>query len=330
MDLTVPSEGVVVVGDNGHGKTNLLEAIYYLVLFRSFRGTADRDLVTFGEHGFHLDCALDNGCPETRRVSAGFDLRSHKKRVTVDRADVQRLGEAIGSLRAVILSPADRVLVAGSPSFRRRYLDIVLSLTRRDYLEALRAYRRALKQRNAALRRGRLNDAAAFEAVLARTGTVISEVRETWVAAWRDRFIELVQMIGEEGVPELEYDGSTEPVDYEATRHRDLERGMTLEGPHRDDLAIRLDGRRLGEVGSAGQQRTAAIALRLVESEAMEDPITLLDDAFAELDDRRQEQLAVMFEGRQCLLAVPREADVPPRARGLPRWTMTRGTIASA
>jgi DNA replication and repair protein RecF len=129
LALDVPPEGAALVGDNGQGKTNLLEAVYYLEIFRSFRGAPDEQLVRFGEDVFRVEAGLDDGRGGERVVAAAFDRRTRRKKVTADGAEPERLGDALGSVGAVIFSPGDVELVAGGPGSRRRFLDIVLSLS---------------------------------------------------------------------------------------------------------------------------------------------------------------------------------------------------------
>lgn len=330
LDVDLPASGVVLVGANGHGKTNLLEAIHYLVLFRSFRGAPDRELVAFGSPGFHVAGGVENGSGHRLTVAAGFDARVAQKRVTVNDAPPDRLSHAIGSLRAVLLSPEDRELVAGPPAVRRRYLDVLLALVEPGYLESLRRYRQALRQRNAALRRQRPGAAAAFEPALSESGVLLTEARRHWVASVRERFAQLVAALGEPDPVELVYRGVADAIDYGALRDRDLARGSTLEGPHRDDLDLHLAGRPLGTFGSSGQQRTGGTALRLLEAAALGEPVLLLDDAFAELDPERRARLAALVEGRQCVLAVPTAADVPDGTPELPWWHLEHGAVRAA
>ena len=152
--LELPPEGAAIIGDNGQGKTNLLEAIYYLEIFRSFRGAPDEQLVRFGEDVFRVEGTL--AAPEggERTLAAAFERRRRKKKVTVNGAEPERLGDALGLVGAVIFSPADVEMVAGAPGERRRFLDIVLSLAEPGYLAALQRYRHALFQRNTLLRQG--------------------------------------------------------------------------------------------------------------------------------------------------------------------------------
>ena len=132
LDLAFPTAGVVVIGDNGQGKSNLLEAIYYLHLLRSVRGARDVDVVRFGAPGFHVSARTDGGA--NHEISAGFERQGRRKRVKLGGSEPQRLSDALGALPCVLFSPADVELVAGAPSARRRYLDILLALSSRSYL----------------------------------------------------------------------------------------------------------------------------------------------------------------------------------------------------
>jgi DNA replication and repair protein RecF len=126
--LDLPPGGLAIVGDNGQGKTNLLEAIYYLEIFRSFRGAADEQLVRFGEEVFRVVGRVSGEGGE-RTVAAAYDRRQRKKLVSLDSVEQSRMGEAIGRVGVVIFSPSDVSIVSGSPSNRRRFLDILLSLS---------------------------------------------------------------------------------------------------------------------------------------------------------------------------------------------------------
>ena len=347
LDLVIPPDGMVIVGENGHGKTNLLEAIHYLELFRSARGARDQDLVRFGAEGFHLAAEIESD--RAREVSVGFVRTGKRKRVRLDGDDGGRLSDAIGALPSVMLSPTDIELVAGTPAVRRRYLDIVLALTSRRYLTALQRYRAALARRNAALRdaaRGARDDrgVSVWEAPLAEHGAVLWHDRLEWCAAYAPRFAERCAAIGEGAAVALRYDvplasgGDLREALAQALadkRPLDLRRGLTHSGPHRDDVGLTIDGRDLRTFGSAGQQRTAAIALRLLEAETLRErrgrlPVFLLDDPFAELDVRRSARIvALLAEGGvgQTILAVPREADIPVDLPRLERFRVAGGVV---
>ena len=347
LDLELAPAGLAIVGENGHGKTNLLEAIYYLQLLRSVRGARDPDLVRFGAAGFHLAGTL---APDGREVSVGFARQGKRKRARLNGAEPARLSDALGGLPSVIFSPGDVQLVAGAPSERRRYLDVVLALTSRPYLSALQTYRAALARRNAALRDALRTGAtegrvAVWEPALAEHGAVLWRERMRWVSERRDEFARLCDAIGERAPVEMRYATALSPegdpaealrAALTAKRPLDLRRGVTHAGPHRDDLELALGGRDLRLFGSAGQQRTAAIALRILESQTLRDrtgasPLLLLDDPFAELDARRAHRILGLLDDAgmgQVLIAVPREVDIPTELTRLERREIRDGVLS--
>ena len=361
--LTLPPEGIVVVGDNGQGKSNLIEAIGYLRLLRSGRGARDRDCLQHGASAFHLSASLA-GVAATR-VTAAVD-RQGRKKVTLDGREPDRLTEALDALPSVTFSPRDVDLVAGGPQERRRYLDITLALTSPRYLQALRHYRAALSRRNAALREAArgggsasaLAAVAAWEPALAQHGATLIAERQAWVAACATAFATRCAAIGETASPGLRYASAFAEVArvapgaddaparqaltealleaLQGQRALDVRRGLTQTGPHRDDLALALDGHDLRIVGSAGQQRTAAIVLRLLEAATHQRatgvmPVLLLDDPFAELDRGRTERILTLLDGigaGQHVVCVPRADEIPARFTRLARWTVRAGTFA--
>lgn len=353
VDLELPRDGMVIVGDNGQGKTNLLEAIYYLELLRSMRNARDQDLVRFGCDGFFVAAKVETDAPH--EIAVGFERAGKRKRVRVDGVVPPRLSDALGTVTAVLFSPADAELIAGAPSARRRYLDILLALTSRGYLASLQRYRAALARRNAALRavaRAPARDAqlAVWEAPLAEEGARIWAARREWVEERAPRFTELCAAVGETAPVTMRYssalpagDGAADALaaQLEAQRALDVKRGVTQAGPHRDDLAIALGGERLARelrtFGSAGQQRTAAIALRMLEAETFRArrgaaPLFLLDDPFAELDARRSSRILDLLARSglgQTFLAVPRASDIPGEMTALPRFTMHDGVLSA-
>lgn len=367
QELRFPPEGVAVIGENAQGKTNLLEAIYYLESFRSFRGAGDGELAEFAKDVFHLKGSVEGNGRTT--VAAGFDRKRRKKRVSVDGNEAIRITQALGRLGAVVFSPADVELVNGGPRLRRRFLDIVLSLNHAGYVEALSGYRKALAQRNAALKADAGPMAArAWDGLLVDNGARVTRMRGEWVARWAEAFTRYSATIsGDDPLamsyrPDLSWPGgggsggAGGPDDdapaagedairerfharLEDNREADLRRGVTGCGPHRDDLEFTIASHRRSlparTFGSGGQRRTAALALRLTEAATIRrrrgaDPILLLDDAFAELDVRRSERVMALLreEGTgQVILTVPRESDVQLRGPSLARWRIRSGVI---
>lgn len=379
VELTLPPEGIAIVGENGQGKTSFLEALAYIEQLRSARGARDRDLVRFDAPAFHVHATV-HGPDGMVQVGAGAD-RAGRKRVTRDGVELPRITDALGALPSVFVAPSDVALVADGPGERRRFLDITLALTSARYLRALRHYRAALERRNAALRDAarhrRSGDAAGvWEPALAEHGAVLMAERRAWVATHAAEFTRLAHAIGEPGTLALDYASSlsgagtatargaatASPVGapdaplaaspaagldsldelqgaledaLARSREHDLRRGSTHVGPHRDDLALTLDGRELRVVGSAGQQRTGAIALRLLEAATLRHrrgtlPVLLLDDPFAELDNRRAARvLDLLLEAGvgQVVLCVPRPEEIPERFTKLARYQIVGGAL---
>ncbi len=345
-DLVFPPDGVVIIGDNGQGKTNLLEAIYYFQLLRSMRGARDQDLIRFGADAFHVRAHV--GPAGDHELSAAFERRGRKK-IVADGAEVKRLSSALGSLPSVVISPRDVELIIGAPSERRRFLDVVLALTSPRYLAALQKYRGSLTRRNAALRivgRGAETEesVAVWEPALAESGAVLLAERVAWMEQNEGEFARLAGAIGEPDEMTVRYsttvnntaDARDELLDTLARKRQiDIRRGLTHVGPHRDDIDIAIGGRELRTFGSGGQQRTAAITLRLLEAATIKahegsDPVLLLDDPFAELDVKRSAHiLGLLHETMtgQTVLTVPRASDIPPDLTRLSRWHVRGGVI---
>ena len=406
LDVEIPAPGLVIVGENGHGKTNFLEAISYLGLFRSARGSRDVDAIRFGAPAFHVRAEMDLA-HRTDSVSVGYERATKRKKATVHGVEQPKLSEALGALPSVCFSPVDVALVAGGPAERRHFLDVTLALTDARYLHALQQYRAALRQRNAALRSaqrasarpGGAHDAqvSVWEPSLAQHGATLVALRRTWCNRHAERFSSLCASIGERLPVSMRYDGVTlagndaaartahnetessqarddlsgvdllsavassnpsrngVPVDirrdsasalqrafrnaytvaFEQQRANELRRGITLVGPHRDDLQLLLGTRDLRTFGSAGQQRTAAIALRMLElatrREALDEPpLLLLDDPFAELDAKRSARILSLLEEvgvGQVILTVPRDEDIPAAFTRLERRIMLNGNL---
>ncbi|MDQ3389411.1 MAG: DNA replication and repair protein RecF, partial [Gemmatimonadota bacterium] len=189
--LELPPEGAALIGDNGQGKTNLLEAIYYLEIFRSFRGAPDEQLIQFGGDFFRVEGRMRDAAGRESVIAAAYERRGKRKKVTENGIEPERLGEALGGVGAVIFSPSDLEIVSGSPAGRRRFLDIVLSLTFPGYLVALQRYRHILLQRNSLLRQGSPCEViAAFDPSLVEWGSRIAEWRMGWVAEVAESFAE--------------------------------------------------------------------------------------------------------------------------------------------
>lgn len=334
--LDIPPDGIALLGPNGHGKTNLLEALAYPVLFRSLRGARDSELARFGGPGFHVSLQVCDG----PLIETTWEQIGARKTVTVGGSPTPRITDGFGHWLAVAFLPSDPMLVEGGAAERRRWLDRLLSLADPAYLGALLRYRAALAQRGAALRQGQAAMARAFDGALAEMGSKITARRLDWMARASEEWQGELDRLGESAVASLHYRGDTELCEAAAwserldnTFERDQARGQTHVGPHRDDLLVNLAGRSLRRYGSTGQHRTAAIGLRLLEHATLAQvrgviPALLVDDVFAELDADRQHRLAARLGtlGAQLVVTAPRDADVPESLE-IPRWHVDSGRI---
>jgi DNA replication and repair protein RecF len=320
-DTVVLAPGLnVVVGDNAHGKTNLLEAISFAVTGSSPRTPNDSEVVRWGQDFARTEARvfLDDGASE-RTIAVGY-APGQKKHLSVDGAAAPSLTNyAAGGagVRAVTFFPDDIRIVKGAPADRREFLDSLLSTLRPSYARAAIEYAKAVQQRNQLLRR--IRDGFSSERTLLTWDRKVLELGET-ILRGRAAAIGPLESYFETSLrvlygPEkatIRYSYSA-PLDgyTEALRgaHRaDIERGTTSIGPHRDDFEVLLGGVNLTTFGSQGQQRLATLALKFaardhVRGEMGEEPVLLFDDVMSELDERRREYLAEYFlESTQAVI----------------------------
>ncbi|MFM7651920.1 MAG: DNA replication/repair protein RecF [Vulcanococcus sp.] len=322
LDLEAPR--LLVIGRNGEGKSNLLEAVELLGSLRSHRCSADRDLIRQGERQALIAAATAGGDRlelELRRQGGRQARRNGKV--------LERQHELIGPLRCVGFSALDLELVRGEPALRRQWLDRVVLQLEPVYAELLSRYSRLLRQRSQLLRRclgqGQLEDLlTAFDQQMALVGTRLHRRRlralrrlEPLAAAWQQRLSggrEQLALRYQAG-SQLEGEEAEEPwraallEQLRLQRPQELRLGQCGVGPHRDEVALELGEQPARRYGSAGQQRTLVLALKLAELDLVqqlwgEPPLLLLDDVLAELDPERQQLLLeAVGEGHQCLVS---------------------------
>lgn len=328
----------VVYGENAQGKTNLLEAIYFLATGRSHRAGRDQELVRHGADRLRARAWVVRQTGELDlEIEYGQDTR---KALKINGMPERRIANLVGKLAAVFFSPDDLQLVKGPPAGRRRFLDIELSQVSSTYLHHLVVYNRVLTQRNALLKQiaeGRSQAAIldAFDDKLLDSGTQLIARRARAV----ERLAEIAaryhaQVTGGSEQLTLTYSAPSisGPIPAEPevrtrladqlSRHRseEIRRGQTLVGPHRDDLLLAINGQEARLYASQGQQRTAVLALKLAELEFMreqigESPVLLLDDVASELDpNRRHFLLHAVDEGVQTFVSCTDLEDLMVRA----------------
>ena len=324
VDLELVDGLCAVVGDNGLGKSNLLEAIAYLALLESFRGAPGDALIRAG-----ADSAIVRGevVDEDRVQLIEAELRRvGPNRVLLNRQRLQRARDLLGALRVVVFAPDDLALLKGGPGERRTFLDqLLVSIDARN--DVVRSeYDRALRQRNALLKqtKGRLDEAAqltleVWDSKLVEAGERLADLRAGLVDVLVPAVARAYADVAGAAVPvEMRYESPWREGGLAAAlasaRTDELRRGITLVGPHRDDLAIDLDGLPSRTHASQGEQRSLALALRLASHRTIEErtasaPLLLLDDVFSELDPQRSAALL------RCL---PRAQTFLSTAAGLP------------
>ncbi|MDD4199840.1 MAG: DNA replication/repair protein RecF [Eubacteriales bacterium] len=279
------------LGENAQGKTNLLEGIYLNVLGKSFKNVRDKDLIMFGKDFCRIT---------TTHVSAGEDhtteiviSRDGKKGIKADGVKLTRTSELLDRLFMIVFSPEDLKIVKEDPEKRRRFIDRELCQIKSGYLSDLNDYRHILKQRNAYLKGDRIDMdmLSIWDSQMDEYGNRIIEKRKSFIKKIDKISCEIHNKItGGKEVLELKY----EPNEFNpALVSEDLRNRNTGHGPHRDDFRISANGVDLRKYGSQGQQRTAALSLKLsekkiIEEEKGEKAILLLDDVLSELDNERQ------------------------------------------
>ncbi len=359
-----PSPGAnVFLGSNAQGKSNLVEAVTLLSTSRSFRTSVDSTLINrsfLDEPIVHARVAAELHGGPYRQIELVITQETTnalgtpgptRKHLRLDGAP-HRLLDGLGVLPTVLFTPEDVSLVGGAPAGRRRFLDVLLCQASREYCRALGQYNRALTQRNHLLRliRRRRTDPEQlyyWDRLLAGSGAEVTRRRATAIAAMRQPAAETHSSLASEeslaisycpGTPWRGHDAGESATEeelhtiLEGSRQADLERGVTTAGPHRDDLAILIDGSEAASFASRGQMRTAALTLRLVEGLYLEQalgrrPILLFDDVMSELDSRRRRALeSVMVDSSQSFIT---GLDAAPFTRAFLRtarvWTVCDG-----
>ena len=294
----------VIYGDNGAGKSNLLEAMWYLAALRSFRGAKTADMIALGADAASLDARISGeAAPRTFRVELD---RSRARRMSLDAKRPRSIGTWHAALQMVLFHPGDLALASGSAEPRRAFLDRVLEQMDATYASALASYQKALRSRNRLLKSGDVDRRAvgAYDEILASAGSVVGRSRRRVVedlAPLTEKAF--ADVVGLELPLEVSYRPRVEPT-VEAIREalarsfdKDLARGFTAEGPHGDDLALDVRERAPARHhASQGQHRAICLALKVAELDVLSRrtgrvPILLLDDVSSELDRTRNRRL---------------------------------------
>lgn len=307
----------IFLGNNAQGKTNLLEGIYLNAMAKSFKTMRDKELIRFGEEF----CKVKTNCiiGDEEHTTEILITKDGKKGIKINGAKVQKLTELLERIYIIVFSPEDLKIVKDEPEKRRRFIDRELCMIKPGYFNVLNSYKRVLKQRNSYLKEEIIENSVLdiWDTELAKYGSRVISQRNVFV----DRINEISRKIhygisgGKENLdvkyePNVALSQDMEGYFYELLKEKrsdDIRNRTTGIGPHKDDIKISAEGIDLRKFGSQGQQRTAALSLKLseiklIEEEMREKPILLLDDVLSELDQERQSFLINSLGGNQLFI----------------------------
>lgn len=319
LQLDSFSDVNLLIGQNAQGKTNLVEAIFVLALTKSHRTSRDRELISFQEKSAHVSAVVER---KYGQLTLDLNLSPQGKKAKINGLEQRKLSDFIGSLNVVMFAPEDLEIVKGTPGVRRRFLDMEIGQVQPGYLYHLQQYQKVLNQRNNLLKQLWGKDKPqqglleVWDQQLAEHGVKIIKKRKQFILKlqkWaesihhgitngsEDLKLVYVPSFGEEAEEDEAYLFEQFMLKLSQLKDQELRRGMTLAGPHRDDVAFYINGKEVQTYGSQGQQRTTALSLKLAEIELIHEeigeyPVLLLDDVLSELDPYRQTQLIETFQ----------------------------------
>lgn len=306
LDMNFNEHVNIIYGDNAQGKTNILESIYMCSTSKSHRGSKDREIVRFGEDESHIKL---NVLKHGMKYRIDMHLKKNKtKGIAVNGIPIKKAVELFGIINIVFFSPEDLNIIKEGPAGRRRFIDLELSQLDKIYLNNLSNYNRIINQRNSLLKdiygsnqQHLLETLDIWDMQLAAYGTKVLDRRKEFVRQVNEIISEIhFRLTGGNERLSLTYESSIGEMSMEQAlkknRERDLRMKSTSVGPHRDDLCFLSGDLDIRKFGSQGQQRTAALSLKLAEIELVkriigDTPILLLDDVLSELDKNRQNYL---------------------------------------
>jgi len=315
LELQFDEKTNIFYGDNAQGKTNILEAVYLSGTTRSHKGSRDRDMIFFGEEESHLRTFVKKG---TIEYQIDIHLKKNKtKGIAINGVPIRKASELFGIANFVFFSPEDLSIIKQGPGERRRFLDMELCQLDKVYLHHLANYNRIVTQRNKLLkdisfRPELIETLDVWDLQLAEYGKKIIQSREEFIHSLGEMIYGIHQKLsgGREKL-QISYEknvGAEELYDaISRNRDRDIRMKTTSVGPHRDDLLFAADGIDIRKFGSQGQQRTAALSLKLAEIELVKQlihdtPVLLLDDVLSELDHNRQNYLLNSIHDIQTMI----------------------------
>lgn len=315
MSLGFDKSTNIFYGDNAQGKTNILEAVYLSGTTKSHRGTKDKDMIQFGANESHIETIVEkNGI----RYQIDMHLKKNSpKGIAINKIPIRKASELFGIINIVFFSPEDLNIIKNGPGERRRFIDLELSQLDKVYLNNLSNYNRIVNQRNHLLKeidynKGALETLDIWDMQLIQYGNKIIERRQKFIEEI-NKIISNIhkKLTGNREDIKIVYEPSNGALSFEQAllknKEKDLRIKSTSVGPHRDDIAFLVSDIDIRKYGSQGQQRTAALSLKLSEIELVKQsihdtPVLLLDDVLSELDKHRQDYLLDSIHDIQTLI----------------------------
>ena len=305
----------ILYGDNAQGKTNILESIYVCATSKSHRGSKDKEIIHLGTEESHIKLLVDKKGVETR---IDMHLKKNKtKGIAIGGLPIRKTSELFGNINVVFFSPEDLNIIKNGPSERRRFLDMELCQMDRVYTANLVGYNKVLSQRNSLLKelpfRSEYEDMLpVWDAQLIKYGQELMKIRKNFIGELNDIIRKSHERLtgGTEKIL-ISYEPDTEPEHFPEvlllSREKDKKNKVSTRGPHRDDIIFLVNGIDIRKFGSQGQQRSAALSLKLseiemIKKEMKDSPVLLLDDVLSELDGNRQNHLLESIEGIQTMI----------------------------
>lgn len=321
VDITFDEKLNIILGENGQGKTSILEALYINSFGKSFRASHDKEMVKFGETGFYSQVLIGN---ENEKIEIIFE--DGKKTIKINENPIKKLSELLNYLHIVVFSPEDLKIVKEDPGKRRNFMDISLCKMKPVYFSALSNYKRVLIQKNILLKEENPDQEMIeiWNLELAKYGIKIIKERYEFIKKIAIIAKEIQEKISDSkeilkikyvnnilNENELKVGENLEKIFFDKLREQkndEILKKTSIWGPHRDDISIDMNDVNIRKFGSQGQQKTAALALKFSEIEIMknefsEECILILDDVLSELDEKRQKYLIKSFENVQTFIS---------------------------
>jgi len=324
----------IFIGNNGQGKTNLLESIFLCSIGKSFRANNENDLIHFHENNFEVNLGVDKTNDSLiRKISFDFKKNS-KKNIKINDINLEKMSELVGILNTVIFIPDDLRIIKGSPTERRRFINIDISQIKPKYKYLLKNYKKVLNQRNSIIKNLQKNQnkqvLEVWDEYIVNIGTELIYYRKKYIEDLNKYAAEIYDKISNGAeIFDLKYKcniGNIEDLNKEEIRNllrdklkdsleSDIYRNCTLIGPHKDDIVFKINNKDFKFFGSQGQQRSAVLAIKLAEIEIVEDeigeyPVLLLDDVLSELDNNRKKFLMDYIVNIQTIITSTDDKDL--------------------